>query len=224
MIPVEFDQGSFLLLIIWSAVIGFFLGAVYDVFRIRRISFSPQMRSKTRTAKPGESSSGKKQGISRIRLFIRKNIEVIDFVLIFFEDVLFMTFSAVVLSLLTYKLNSGKIRWFIPAFALGGFAVYYFTVGRLVKKCAESIIRFIRLAFMWILKITVAPVVRIIRAAVLRLRSRLKYKQLVRYTEAREKSILLLAGAGFLENERSVSSVKKLRRRKNATDDNSAAD
>lgn len=190
MIPVEFDQSAFIFLIIWSFVVGVFLGAVYDIFRIRRISFSPEIRSKTRILKDDVCP---KHGTSKLRGFFRKNIEIIDLVLIFFEDVIFMVFSAIVISLLTYKFNSGKIRWFILASAAIGFTCYYLTIGRLVKRCAEKIIRAIRLVVWWIIKITIIPAIKLLLALYNKASVKLLYIRLVRYTKNRERALLYLA-------------------------------
>ncbi len=190
MIPVEFDQSLFISLIIWSFVIGVFLGSVYDIFRIRRISFSQEIRSKTRISK---DDICQKHGTSKLRGFFRKNIEIIDLVLIFFEDIIFMVFSAIVISLLTYKFNSGKIRWFILASAAMGFTCYYLTRGKLVKKCAEKIIRAIRLAVWWIIKITIMPIAKLLFTLYNKASVKLLYIRLVRYTKNRERELLYLA-------------------------------
>lgn len=201
MIPVEFDQSIFLSLIIWSAVIGIFLGAVYDIFRIRRIAFSQKTRLKTEVVKKSNDVGKQKCRKTGVRVFFIKNIEVIDNILIFFEDIIFMIFSAIVISLLTYKLNCGKIRWFMFVAVAIGFAAYYCTIGKIVKKCAESIIRYIRLFIWWIIKITIMPILKLISKLFEISKNKIRYKHSVIYTRSRERKIFTLVTDGIKDNE-----------------------
>ena len=107
---MEISQSQLLLIVLYSFLIGFCLGGVYDLFRIARIA--RQITS---------SGEWRRQG----RL---------DPVLLFLEDLFFWLIVSFCVILFLFHANEGKIRWFALVFSSCGFAAYLFTVGRLVMK------------------------------------------------------------------------------------------
>ena len=109
---MEISQSVYGLITICSVIIGFILGVIYDIFRIRRITMESE--------------------------------NIIKNIIIFAEDIIFAVISAVIMVLMIYHLNNGRIRWFFIFGAGIGFIVYYNTIGRIVIICSEKIIKFIR--------------------------------------------------------------------------------
>ena len=110
MILFEISRETFLPFLVLSFLIGMMLGAVYDVFRIRRKA--------TRKA----------------------DKKWLDLILTLFEDVVFCTFAAVSMILANYKLYFGIPRWYAYAACALGFFVWQKTVGRLIMKLSDKII------------------------------------------------------------------------------------
>ncbi len=194
MIPEYLDQSSFFLLILWSFIIGFLLGAVYDIFRIRRIAFLPKQENETK-AEPADKQ--KRAGNVKGK---------IDCLLIFLEDIFFFTFAAVLMVLLMYKLNGGRVRIFTLIPLVLGFFVYRITVGKLVIRCAEIIIGFIYKLVRRIISVTVTPVIRLIKKLYAFIHERVLEARRVRYTDRREKTLsdqfTLFVGKRADENNR----------------------
>lgn len=122
MILVPVAREAFFPFLMVSFLAGIVFGAVYDLFRIRRVAFRLPSH-----ADPEAGGFG-------------KHLMRVDTVLTGIEDIVFVAFAAIVLILITFKLYFGVPRWFAYAAALGGFALYHVTVGRLVIRSAETII------------------------------------------------------------------------------------
>ena len=61
-------------------------------------------------------------------------------------DLLYFSVAAVMMSAFVYFINNGKVRWYIYLGSLGGFAAYYFTIGRVVISLSSIIAYGIRRA------------------------------------------------------------------------------
>lgn len=108
------EQTELAVLFLYAAALGCAFGIIYDVFRI--------LRRASRFAD---------------RTFVSVAV-------IFLEDILFFLIATAASAIFFYKFYSGRIRLSAIAFMIGGFAAYYFTVGRLVMLVADAIIAFIR--------------------------------------------------------------------------------
>ncbi len=97
--------------ILYSALVGFALGAVYDIFRIIRIAFHMSGRA----------------GITDVVYFVC--------------DILFFVIAAIVSAIFIFHVNNGRIRGIALFSSLAGFMMYYHTVGRLVTMLSGLIIR-----------------------------------------------------------------------------------
>ena len=170
------DREAYLPLILWSFIVGILFGAVYDIFRIRRIAFRM----------PGGSEKKK----SRFLAFFRRNLAVTDAVIVFFEDILFFLFCTVVLILVDFKLYFGVPRWYSIAFSALGFTVYHLTVGKLVVLSAEAILRFIRKGIRFVKKYMVLPVCHFFGRIVHSAFSAAERRRRRQFTENEEKRIL----------------------------------
>lgn len=65
-------------------------------------------------------------------------------VAVFFEDLLFCMITSFMLILMIFCANYGVVRWFSLMGCLGGFLIYYRTVGVIVRRTADIIIGFIK--------------------------------------------------------------------------------
>lgn len=134
---MEISQSVYGLVFVYSVVIGAILGVVYDVFRIQRITMKSE------------------NGIS--------HLNIIKDIIILVEDIIFAVISAVVIIIMIFHVNNGRIRWF-ALFGTGiGFLVYYNTIGRIIMICSEKIISFIRYCIRmikkFIYKVFIRPVI-----------------------------------------------------------------
>ncbi|MBE6688459.1 MAG: hypothetical protein E7588_04160 [Ruminococcaceae bacterium] len=74
-----------------------------------------------------------------IRIAFRHN-----FIVVFFEDLLFCFITCVLLILMIFCANYGVVRWFSVFGCAGGFFIYRETAGRIVIRASDIIISFIR--------------------------------------------------------------------------------
>lgn len=128
MILFEISREAFLPFLVCSFIIGIMLGAVYEIFRIRR---------------KASRRAGKKR---------------LDFVLTLFEDVIFCLFASVCLILATYKLYFGIPRWYSYGACALGFFLWQKTVGRLVMKLSDKIIDLIIRGLSFVKRKLIKPV------------------------------------------------------------------
>ena len=103
---MEINQGLYPHYLLASLILGFLLGLVYDVFRTLRV--------------------------------MRREIvpERVDSAIVFVEDLLFSVICAVCVSLLSYAMNRGRIRWFSLLAMAAGFGLYRKTLSRAVMMFA----------------------------------------------------------------------------------------
>ena len=138
------SQVLFCKVLLYAAGVGAFLGIVYDIFRIVRIATTPT----------GEASAKGKM--------IRVGTWLSDF-LIFGEDILFSLIASVTVTVFLFNINDGKVRWFALVGAGIGFFLYYFTIGKIVFACAQTILRMIRFILHLLWRVTGYPVMKLIR-------------------------------------------------------------
>jgi len=75
---------------------------------------------------------------------ITMRVSIIKDIIIFIEDILFSVTAAVIIIIMIFHVNHGRIRWF-ALFGSGlGIVLYYNTIGRIVMLCSEKIIAFIQ--------------------------------------------------------------------------------
>jgi spore cortex biosynthesis protein YabQ len=108
-----------------SCIVGFILGAVYDVFRVLRILFKSEKRH------------------------------------VFFQDLFFMAFAAVVTFLLALAVNWGEMRFYILAGEIIGICVYFLTVGEVTIRIAKLVYKVLYAVMKFIKKWLILPVARL---------------------------------------------------------------
>ena len=96
------SQKKLLLLLVFALVIGFCLGFLYDGIRLLRSLRKPE----------------------------KKTFRFLNACLISLEDFLFFVFGGVVMSILFYVMNSGKVRPLAFVMAVLGFSLFRRTLGK----------------------------------------------------------------------------------------------
>ena len=159
--PTPIDQ--FLPFLICSFVMGIILGALYEIFRLRRIAS---------------------------RCGTNKAERIIDTVIVAVEDTVFLVFVAVVMALIAYKLNYGIPRWYSYGAAILGVILWRKTAGRLVIKLGDKIIllvkRILKTVFGRIIFAPIRLVLKIIGKFILRIEN----NRARSYTERYQSRIL----------------------------------
>lgn len=179
-------QPSFFPLTIRFFILGAFLGLFYDVFRIRRIA----------SFLHSEGAPSKRQnGIGR---FLNK-ICLLETSVIFIEDLMFWTASAVAVILANYVLCRGIVRFYTVLCVGAGFTAYYFTVGKLTVKFAKVIISFIRKMICLIFGYTLRPILALFEKIYLLLRAKIAKLKAISYSKKAAADFLSLADRAFLK-------------------------
>ncbi|MBE6574321.1 MAG: hypothetical protein E7652_08000 [Ruminococcaceae bacterium] len=126
--------------ILYSCILGFTFGALYDFFRIIRMAVSV----------PGilySREMGRKY----------KNSFAVNTV-VFICDILFFVIAACITAIFIFHANNGNIRGIALFGSLIGFIVYYNTVGRLVTMISGFIIRSVYYTVNFIIKKVILPI------------------------------------------------------------------
>ncbi len=215
-------------LLLYTFLLGIALGALYDLFRIFKVAVLGGRQSERRKRESsasekrraeaekgdGREADAKKRGRSRKNAPVsgqakrrRKNAgrgflrELPAFLLQFITDLLFFLIAAAVTVIFFYAFHRGKIRLSAIFSLAAGFALYYFTVGRLVYALAERIVNAVRLAVRFAFSHTVLPLCYAIgkglAALYTALRGRILQRRAIALSEREEKAFLESAGRGF---------------------------
>ena len=125
-------------LVLYSAVIGAFIGVIYDIFRILRIAL-PEVIKGTKA----------------------------ETVIVFFQDIIFWLITSAVFIIFIYYANKGMTR-LIMIFASGaGFLIYYYTVGRIVIFFSGAIIGLVKHIVKLFYKILINPLIFLITGVII---------------------------------------------------------
>ncbi len=146
------SQSALISLALYGAAVGVLLGIVYDVFRILRIAVEPSNRLRLLNIITDKKTADEKKPYG----------ETVRTVIIAIEDIIYSIICAVVISVMIFHINSGHPRWFILLGTALGFFVYYFTVGKIVMLFSSYIILFVRTVFMFVMKLTLFPLLKLI--------------------------------------------------------------
>ncbi len=193
-----------LLLLIYSFLFGMSAGVFNDVNRIVRAFFGVRYSGRSferlyEMKLPFVGSLGVKSEAKKIRKGLLS-------VLIFFQDILLFAFLGCGTVILNYYLNRGQFRLYTIAAVAAGFALYYFTLGKLVIFLSEGIIFFVKASIRIIFYVISRPFalaarlfVRIFEAIRKKIASALAKKQMIRYNKRKQAEILESSRRGFLE-------------------------
>lgn len=222
---MEIDSSLYGPLILYSTAVGAALGAVYDVFRIRRIAsassdsfryipekFHPKKKpSDKAAASPSErdaesecanTSDGAKNSFGkRLCAVIKHKLHIAGNVLVFFEDILFWLIAALTVTIMLYAANGGRIRAFAPVCCALGFAIWYYTAGKLVIAFSENIIYALRTALSAAAKLIytvfIRPPAALIGFTASAIIKAVRRRRRARFTRLDEKRLLAAAKRGF---------------------------
>ena len=130
------------LLLLYSLLVGVFLGVLWDIFRILRIMAYGKALPPKNLFIPLPSSE--KEVVKALSVAHTQKFLSMAGILIFISDILFSLSAAISLILLIFHINNGEVRAVALIGAAFGFTAYYFTVGKLTVFFSERIIRLIK--------------------------------------------------------------------------------
>ena len=200
------------LMLLYSVLLGFFLGASYDIIRLTRIGAGIKYGVKDTKkynfreyALIGHFFKAEEKKPSR------KKDSLLS-ILVFFGDVIFCLFSSVSIAIFIYYFNNGEFRGFVLFGAAFGFFIYYFTLGRLVIYISERIVFALKLLLLYTLFFVLYPfyflfgkisrfVYIIIQKNFLIIRKLYDIIYIDFYTKKRKRDIMRLASFGFLKDK-----------------------
>lgn len=145
------------LLVIYSFFFGAVVGILNDLHRLTRILFGVRYSKKhfERLYEAKLPLLGRAVG----EIGTGKIKKILLPVMIFFQDVLLFSFTAVGVAILNYYFNFGQFRIYTVISVLLGFLLYYFTVGKLVMLFSEGIVCLARMALAMLLYLLTRPFV-----------------------------------------------------------------
>lgn len=201
---MEISPYMLMLLLIYSFFFGITAGVLNDVNRIIRVLFGVRYSKHSLDTLYSKNIPFLGEPLGRITL-TRKNERVLS-VIIFFQDILLFVYLGCGIVVLNYYLNRGQLRLYTVAAAVVGFAVYYFTLGRIVAYAFETVIFFIRAAFKIIFFVLFHPflvilkkILKSIKKIYKKIKTSLAKKRNIRYNENRQKELMALARRGFFD-------------------------
>ena len=131
---------------------GIFLGAVYDIFRLLRISGNDKTNSAFKAI--GDRYFPNRKKSAR---------EFSDTTIVFSEDILFFVIVAITEILATFHINEGEIRIYGLLISAIGFFAYQKTVGRMIIFFSKKILYLIRKIIYLIACLILTPVLFVSR-------------------------------------------------------------
>jgi len=169
-------------ILVYSVICGVFVGAVYEIFRLFRLTFfkAEQKKASSQIKQLPKTSDETQILLRSVRVSEYGAGQILTAVC----DVLFFLICGIIVSVLIFHTNGGEIRWLSLAGCALGFSLYMFTLGKLVPKLYVKIKdTFIRI-FLKIIRILLYPIVKIfkrINAHLRPLRARKKAKRIICY-------------------------------------------
>ena len=146
---MEISQFGFVLLAVYSFCFGAILGALYDIMRITRILLGAERGTDEHRA----HLRGIKLPIINKSAYPKKRTRVVDSLLNVYTaigDIAFVAMSGMIVVMIAYAYNNGRIRMVIFIGLLSGFLLYYYGVGKLTMKVSELVAFAIRSAAVYI--------------------------------------------------------------------------
>lgn len=173
---------------LYAIVVGAALGALYDVFRVGRMVLG---------LRPGGAET------PHVRLplvgdVVRdgKHGGFFAAAAVFVGDILFFAIATAVYLVFVFHASSGYNRWFLTVGAIGGFAAYFFTLGKLVMR-VSGVIRFVLLTmaayirFLLLFPLRMA-VKYLLRPTVFKISSKIAQKRTKKAKKALAKSLVFV--------------------------------
>jgi len=168
---MEISMMHQLVIALYALIVGAALGVLYDAVRISRILIGNSYIKNKKIRTDEHSAESRWNVFNEIRLPLigsrtdrlsrRKRCGRLPFffknLYIFIGDVFFFTSAGVAVTVFIYHANNGRIRWYLLLGAVAGFAVYYFTVGKLMMFFSEVIVFVLRSACAYALYAVLTP-------------------------------------------------------------------
>ena len=180
---MEISPYMLFLLLVYSFVFGMAAGVFNDINRIIRALLGDCRR---------DAQSCK---LYNTKVFLvgkmsdRRESRILP-VIIFFQDVMLFVFIGCGIVILNYYLNRGQMRIYTVTAVIGGFVLYYFTLGKLVTYLSNYIVFFARAFFAIAFKIAAFPfraflgvIKKIFLFALEKIKFLLEKRRLVRYNK-----------------------------------------
>lgn len=165
--------------ILYSVVLGFGFGALYDFFRIIRMAFCV----------PGIIKANRKNNGVKYSLPVN--------IIVFICDILFFLCAACITVIFVFHANNGNIRGIALTGSLIGFIIYYNTVGRLVTMVAAYIIKAVYYFAGFILRRIFIPLLKLVYNAFAFAIALLVGLDAYLYTQRSKRRIIHAAKRGF---------------------------
>ncbi len=157
MSAVEINPVALFIFFIRSFFVGAFLGLLYDVLKSRRIyNFPPIIKfcERVKFCLIGPRT----EKIRKAENYKNRKISV---VLAFFKDLLFCIFTSLLISILTFYSNNGKLRMIPLLGGLIGVILYCKLFGKLINATLYWVFFFFCLILEYILFFVTFPILRI---------------------------------------------------------------
>lgn len=201
---MEISPIRLLWLLICSCGFGLAVGVLMDLHRLIRVCFGVRYSEKTweklyakplpilrRPLRPSKPTKAKRLCLNT---------------LIFLQDVLLLTVTAIGVVLLNYYFNQGRFRIYTVAAVLLGFLLYYFTIGKLTMLCSEGIVWLVRSVVTVIFVLISRPIAvfvgffgKNVKKLMKKIRKAIAKKRKRVYNKYKEKNALEKAEHGFLD-------------------------
>ena len=182
-----------------AALLGVLFGAIYDVFRIARISRMPCLMPKGRLYELigiPEKKNRKKA--------VPRGFAALDALLTFAEDIVFWLIVSAGEILFIYHVNGGAVRVYFILCTFAGAALYFFTAGKITMFFSARAIFLLRCLLYWSFYIIIYPVKLIlrlllgaVRLTLVPLYKTLRKRREASYSKKRVSNILVRSKKGF---------------------------
>jgi hypothetical protein len=165
---------------------GFFLGVVYDFFRILRIA---------RTHEKEKILDSVHKHFKGTEYCAKSDAKKAENILVFTEDFVFCVVATLIEILLFYHLNDGVIRIYAILLSIIGFFVYHYSLGRILIYTSKRIINFVRRIIYFVLIAILTPLIviykwcNIVFNAIIHKRHTHKKKRRARRKNEKQKSV-----------------------------------
>ena len=195
---MEISPYMLTLLLVYSFLFGVFCGGVNDVFKITRALLGDGREL------GGAGYLYNKEIFLVGKLSQNKKSPLLP-LLIFIEDFILVVFIGCGVVVLNYYLNRGQFRLYTLTAVAAGFALYYFTVGKLVALVFSRIVFLVRAALAILLKLCLYPIKltfdvikKIFTAAVKKIRFAIEKRRVMRYNKKEREALIEVSKSGFM--------------------------
>lgn len=142
---------------LYSVLAGVVFGLLYDVLRISRIflgiNYVNKFTEKIKDIKLPLIDNP-------MRRTTKKREEKFKAVAVGIGDILYFLIITPIAVVFTYHVNNGSIRWYLVFGMAAGFALYYFTLGKIIISVSEYIVFFIKTVFSYLSYLILRPIKR----------------------------------------------------------------